>query len=85
MYEITDFVHFGDELSVHKEFIKINWKLLDAMKSHAVIAHHPFIVQLFFAFQNTSKFYLGLEYVPGGELFYHLTKRGTFPINEVRL
>ncbi|EAY18850.1 AGC family protein kinase [Trichomonas vaginalis G3] len=68
-------------------------KLLDAMKSHTVIAernilmkaHHPFIVQLFFAFQNPSKFYLGLEYVPGGELFYHLTKRGTFPINEVRL
>lgn len=68
-------------------------KLLDAMKSHTVIAernilmkaHHPFIVQLFFAFQNPSKFYLGLEYVPGGELFYHLQNRKFFPIEEVRL
>ena len=68
-------------------------KLLDAKKAHTAIAErnilmkarHPFIVQLFFAFQTPSKFYLGLEYVPGGELFFHMKKRGRIPVNEVRL
>lgn len=30
----------------------------------------PFIVKLCFAFQSKSKFYLGLEYVPGGDLYH---------------
>ena len=68
-------------------------RLIQTKKSHTVIAErnvlmktkHPFIVQLHFAFQTPSKFYLGLEYVSGGELFYHLEKRKSFPINEVRL
>jgi serine/threonine protein kinase len=46
---------------------------------------HPFIVSMKFAFQTPSKFYFGLEYVPGGELFYHMQRRGVIPINEVRL
>ncbi len=33
---------------------------------------HPFIVKLFFAFQSKSKLYLIMEFVNGGELFYHL-------------
>ena len=33
---------------------------------------HPFIVKLFFAFQSDSKLYLIMEFVNGGELFYHL-------------
>lgn len=39
---------------------------------------HPFIVQLKYAFQNKEKLYFGLEYCPGGELFYHLQKVGEF-------
>jgi serine/threonine protein kinase len=68
-------------------------KLLDAMKSNTAFAErnilmkarHPFIVQLFFSFQTPSKFYLGLEYVPGGELFFHMKNRGAIPVEEVRL
>jgi serine/threonine protein kinase len=32
-------------------------------------AHFPFVVRLQFAFQSPAKFYLGLEYVQGGDLF----------------
>ncbi|OHT10081.1 AGC family protein kinase [Tritrichomonas foetus] len=31
--------------------------------------NNPFIVQLKYAFQSRSKFYIGLEYCPGGDLF----------------
>ncbi|OBA23978.1 kinase-like protein [Metschnikowia bicuspidata var. bicuspidata NRRL YB-4993] len=37
------------------------------------ITHHKSIVKLFYALQDEGKFYLLLEYIPGGELFHHLT------------
>lgn len=37
------------------------------------ITHHPNIVKLFYALQDSDKFYLFLQYVPGGELFRHLS------------
>jgi serine/threonine protein kinase len=48
-------------------------------------ARHPFIVQMYFAFQTDTKFYLGLEFVSGGELFHHLCDLGPLPTAEVRL
>ena len=48
-------------------------------------ASHPFIVSLKFAFQSPSKFYLGLEYVPGGELFHRIQKFGHLSKAEYRL
>jgi serine/threonine protein kinase len=38
----------------------------------------PFIIKLFYAFQTNSKLYLILEFMKGGELFFHLSKEGTF-------
>jgi len=35
-------------------------------------SHHPFVVQLQYAFQDDYNVYLVLEYMPGGVLFYHL-------------
>jgi serum/glucocorticoid-regulated kinase 2 len=40
--------------------------------------NHPFIVNLHFAFQTSSKLHLVLDYCSGGELFYHLRKAGRF-------
>ena len=73
--------------SIHKD------RLSDSGKSSAVMAernimmksHHPFIVNLCFAFQTPSKFYLGLEYAPGGELFYHMDKVGSIQVDDARL
>ncbi|EGV62428.1 Pkinase-domain-containing protein, partial [Yamadazyma tenuis ATCC 10573] len=41
------------------------------------INHHPNIVKLFHALQDKDKFYLILEYIPGGELFHHLTSNNS--------
>jgi serine/threonine protein kinase len=68
-------------------------RLVQANKVHTVVSErnilstvtHPFIVSLRFAFQTPSKFYLGLEYAPGGELFHHIQKNGSLPIEDVRL
>ena len=68
-------------------------KLMENDKHNIVISeknimmniNHPFIVNLCFAFQTPSKFYLGLEYVPGGELYYHLEKVGAIDIDDARL
>ena len=38
---------------------------------------HPNIVKLFYSFHDQNKLYLILQYVPGGELFYHLKEYGT--------
>merc|ERR1719355_373435 len=39
---------------------------------------HPFIVNLVYAFQTPRKLYFVLEYCPGGELFFHLSRAGRF-------
>jgi serine/threonine protein kinase len=44
---------------------------------------HPFIVALNYAFQTEDKLYMVLDYINGGELFYHLKKAGKFPENRV--
>lgn len=44
---------------------------------------HPNIVKLFYTFHDKDKLYLLLQYVPGGELFFHLKEHGTFDENTV--
>ena len=39
---------------------------------------HPFIMKLQFAFQDSHHLYLIMEFVNGGELFYHLKKDKKF-------
>lgn len=39
---------------------------------------HPFVVALQCAFQTEHKLFLVMEYLPGGELFFHLSKKGLF-------
>jgi len=73
--------------SIHKS------RLIKQNKVHSVIAerniltksNHPFVVSLKFAFQTSSKFYFVLEYVSGGELFYHIQRRKKLPFSEIRL
>jgi serine/threonine protein kinase len=42
------------------------------------INRHPFIVKLYYAFQDQEKLYLILEYGQGGELFTHLSTEKMF-------
>lgn len=59
---------------VHKEVIeqtKTERAILESVS-------HPFVVKLFYAFQDNDKLYLILEYAEGGELFHHLAEERMF-------
>jgi serine/threonine protein kinase len=62
-------------LTVHK-------RLVEQTKTERVILEsvnrHPFVVKLFYAFQDHEKLYLILEYAQGGELFTHLAMERMF-------
>jgi tRNA A-37 threonylcarbamoyl transferase component Bud32 len=39
---------------------------------------HPFIVKLHYAFQTSKRLFFVLDYCPGGDMFYHLSRRRYF-------
>jgi len=45
---------------------------------------HPFLVNLNFAFQTEDKLYFIMDYINGGELFFHLQKEEKFSDERVR-
>ncbi|KAJ3225137.1 RAC-alpha serine/threonine-protein kinase [Clydaea vesicula] len=49
---------------------------------HSII--HPFIVCLLCAFQSPERLYLVMEYVNGGELFFHISNFGRFSEERVK-
>jgi serine/threonine protein kinase len=40
--------------------------------------NHPFIVKLHFAFQTPTKLYFVMDFLNGGELFFHLRREQRF-------
>ena len=46
--------------------------------------NHPFIVSLWHAFQTDKKLFLVMDFLGGGELFFHLKRRGLILEKEVR-
>ena len=56
-------------LTVHKKLIEQTKTERSILES---VNRHPFIVNLYYAFQDREKLYLILEYAQGGELFHHL-------------
>lgn len=44
----------------------------------------PFLVKMHFAFQTEDKLYFVMDYINGGELFYHLTREKRFSEDRVR-
>merc|ERR1711915_103281 len=44
----------------------------------------PFLVTLYYSFQTPDKLYFVMDFVNGGELFYHLQKEGVFPPDRVK-
>ena len=54
-----------------EQHIQSERKILASVKS-------PFLVNLKYAFQTNNKLYMVMEFMPGGELFYHLGKQRRF-------
>lgn len=73
-------------LYAQKQFKKaslvLHKKLIEQTKTERQILEsinrHPFVVKLFYAFQDQEKLYLILEYGQGGELFTHLNTEKMF-------
>lgn len=74
------------KLFAQKQFKKaslvVHKKLIEQTKTERQILEsvnkHPFVVNLYYAFQDHEKLYLILEYGQGGELFTHLTTERMF-------
>ena len=78
--------HATGRLFAQKQFKKasltVHKKLIEQTKTERSILEsvnrHPFIVNLYYAFQDREKLYLILEYAQGGELFHHLSLEKMF-------
>ncbi|TVY22757.1 Serine/threonine-protein kinase [Lachnellula hyalina] len=62
-------------LTVHKRLVEQTKTERSILES---VNRHPFVVKLFYAFQDHEKLYLILEYAQGGELFTHLASEKMF-------
>lgn len=62
-------------LTVHKRLVEQTKTERSILES---VNRHPFVVKLFYAFQDHEKLYLILEYGQGGELFHHLAMERMF-------
>ena len=40
---------------------------------------HPYLVSMYYAFQTDRKLYFVLDYLPGGDMYYHLARWKKFP------
>lgn len=45
---------------------------------------HPFILDLHYAFQTPSHLYLVVDYINGGDLFFHIKRKGNMSEKEAR-
>lgn len=59
------------------EAVLIERQVLSALK-------HPFIVNMHYAFQDSKCLYLALDYMPGGDLRYHLARLGRLTEQQTR-
>lgn len=65
-----------------KASLTVEKRLVEQTKTERAILEsvnrHPFVVKLYYAFQDKKKLYLILEYAQGGELFHHLVMERSF-------
>ena len=79
--------HVTGKLYAQKQFRKasltVRKHLIEQTKTERSILEsinrHPFVVKLFYAFQDHEKLYLILEYAQGGELFERMRAERMFP------
>tara|TARA_B100000780_G_C21113099_1_gene450021 strand:- start:116 stop:1657 length:1542 start_codon:yes stop_codon:yes gene_type:complete len=71
---------------LHKDKVKKQRQIEHTQTERWVLAEtsHPFITKLRFAFQSIRKLYLVMDYMVGGELFFHLQKEGRFSEDKTR-
>ena len=62
--------------TINKSFIKLNNQINQILSEKQILSkiNSPFIVKLFYSFQDNDYLYFILEFTQGGDLFYHLDK-----------
>lgn len=63
---------------------KNNIQYMKSERDILLKCRHPFIVTLWHAFQTEKKLFLVMDFLAGGELFFHLKRRGLIMEQEVR-
>lgn len=56
-----------------------NRRHAEAERAILASTSHPFISSLRFAFQTPQRLYLGMDFLSGGDLHYHLSREKVFP------
>lgn len=72
--------HYYAMKILQKEFIKKEHQINHTKTEREILEkiNHPFIIKLSYAFQTDENLYMLTEFMPGGELFYHLHKEDYF-------
>jgi serine/threonine protein kinase len=73
--------------SIHKNAMIQSGRVHTILSERAVLARvrHPFLTELRFAFQSATKFYIGLEYVPGGDLLGLIRRIARVPLSDAKI
>lgn len=76
----SDYNRYFAMKTLKKDFIKKQKQIVHTKTEREILEkiNHPFISRLYFAFQNKEKLYILTEYMPGGEMFYHLHREEYF-------
>jgi len=63
-----------------KEMVLENEELEHTRTERNVLqsAEHPFLVRMYYSFQTADRLYFVMDYINGGELFYHMQREGKF-------
>ena len=63
-----------------KDIIEARHQVAHTLAERSILVRmsHPCIVKLRYAFQSKTKLFFVLEYCPGGELFFHLSRSVRF-------
>lgn len=71
---------------LRKEMIERRNQIMHTQAERSILeeVQCPFIVQLHYAFQTPDKLYMVMDYMNGGELFFHLRRSGRFTEDRTR-
>jgi len=77
---------FAMKCIMKKSLVKHKKEIEHTMAERAVMMklNHPFLMKLYFTYQTQDKLFYIMDYVNGGELFYHLEREGQFSLERTR-
>ena len=74
-------------MKIIKKALIEKYKHVDHTKTERKVLgelNHPFLVKLRYAFQSKTKLYMVMDFISGGELFYHLKRSKIFSVDRAR-